>query len=148
MSKKAVIFDYNRTVFNPDTGALMPDAHEVLVLLQEKEIPMFLVAKGDDDRKKQIESLGLPPFFQKIIVNQNKSSDDFQLCIDSCEAGTLFFAVGDRVKEEIRHANACGATTIWFRNGKFATEEPGDSSETPNFTVENLKQAIEIVLKS
>lgn len=145
--QKAVIFDYNRTVFNPDTEQLMPGALEALTALQQENIPLFLVAKGTDERKKQIETLGLLPFFKKVIVNENKSADDFRSCMQECPSETQFFAVGDRVKEEIRHANSCGITTIWFRNGKFATEEPEDDSQKPQFIVSSLAEAIEIILK-
>ncbi len=146
MDQKAVIFDYNRTVFDPDAEKLMPNAKEVLTALQAKGIPLFLIAKGDEERKKQIESLGLLPFFKEVIVNQDKSAEDFRSCIQECDEGTKFFAVGDRVREEIRHANECGMTTIWFRNGKFASEEPENDSQKPKFTVSALSEALHIIL--
>lgn len=146
MSAKAVIFDYNRTIFDPDSDALMPGAKDLLTTLHQEGIPMFLIAKGDDERRKQITHLGLEPYFKKIIVNQHKSADDFRSCLAMCEAGTTFFAVGDRVKEEISHANACGMTTIWFRNGKFANEQPENDSQKPQFTIGNLDEVLAIIL--
>jgi len=145
MSQIAVIFDYNRTIFDPDAVGLMPGAKAVLEMLQKKGVTLFLIAKGDDERRKQIEQLGLVPYFKKIVVNQSKSADDYKSCVLLCPEGTRFFAVGDRVKEEIRHANGCGMTTIWFRNGKFASEEPSDDAERPMHTVSSLSEAAELI---
>ena len=106
-----------------------------------------MVCKGGEDRRKQIEGLNISHFFEHIVINETKSSEDFQKCKDMCESDTKFFAVGDRVKEEIRHANDCGMTTIWFKNGKFASEEPAQDSEMPKYTVGTLQEAAEIILK-
>ncbi len=144
---KAVIFDFNRTIFDPDTKELMSGAKDVLRLLRSKGFPLFLIAKGDATRKKQIEELGIQDFFKKIIINQNKSADDFRSCINECENRTQFFAIGDRVKEEIRHANVCGMTTIWFRNGKFANEQPANDLEKPKFIVAALREVLEIIFQ-
>lgn len=143
---KAVIFDYNRTIYNPDTDQLMDGAKQVLDQLQKNGVTLFLIAKGDDERKKRIETLGLIPYFKGIIVNQKKSAEDYQDCLSSCEKGTTFFAVGDRIKEEIRHANSCGITTIWFRNGKFANEEPERTEEQPRHTVRSLAEIPDLIL--
>lgn len=145
--QKAVIFDYNRTIFNPDTEQLMPDALAVLKRLQQEAIPLFLVAKGTEEREKQIETLGLLPFFRTVTVNESKSADDYRACIDHCAPNTQFFAVGDRVKEEITHANSCGMITIWFQNGKFAEEQPQDESQMPQFIVKSLPEAADIILQ-
>ncbi len=119
----------------------MPGAKAILEALERKGVTLFLVAKGDDERRKQINQLGLMSFFKKIIVNQSKSADDYRSCIALCPEGTKFFAVGDRVKEEIRHANECGMTTIWFRNGKFAAEEPSADAERPTHIISSLGEA-------
>ncbi len=143
---KAVVFDFNRTVFDPDADALMPGAAELIATLKQHGVTLFLVAKGDEERRKRIEQLGLVSLFKKITVNQSKSVEDYQSCMVLCPAGTQFFAIGDRVKVEIRHANSCGMTTIWFRNGKFASEEPGSDDERPQFTIMSLAEAATLIL--
>lgn len=143
---KAVIFDFNRTVFDPDADALMPGAAELIAMLRKNGVTLFLIAKGDDERRKNIERLGLVPFFAKIIVNQSKSAEDYQSCVNLCPGSTQFFAIGDRVREEIRHANSCGMTTIWFRNGKFSSEEPESDEELPHFTIASLAEAAALIL--
>ena len=49
------------------------DRLEVLTLLLERGIPLFLVANGGEERRSQIGELGLTPFFRTIIVNPHKS---------------------------------------------------------------------------
>ena len=144
-SMPTVIFDYNRTIYDPDNDCLMPHAKQMLDDLKENRVKLFLIAKGDDERKKKIEQLGLVPYFERIIVNKSKSAEDYQSCKDTYPEETDFFAVGDRVKEEIRHANSCGITTIWFRNGKFANEKSENDLEKPKFTVQSLKEVYSIV---
>ncbi len=145
MHPLAVIFDYNRTVFDPDSGGLVTGASALLKELTRRGVTLFLVAKGGDERRAQITALGLEPLFKKIIVNESKSSEDYLSCKNLCTPGTVFYAVGDRVKEEIRHANSCGMTTIWFRSGKFATEEPADASERPAHTVTSLDDVAALI---
>lgn len=141
-----MIFDYNRTIYNPDKDQLTDGAQDVLELLREKGVTMFLIAKGNAERRKRIESLGLPQFFQRIIVNPNKSPDDYRSCKEECLPDTEVFAVGDRVQEEIRHAIACGIKTIWFRNGKFSNEFPSNVTEQPLHTVVSLREILDIIL--
>jgi FMN phosphatase YigB (HAD superfamily) len=143
---KAVIFDYKRTIFDPDTNGLVSGALELLTALKGDGVKLFLIVKGDAERRGEMERLGILPFFDEIIINPHKSAEDYQRCTRLCPPGTQFFAVGDRVREEIRHANACGMTTIWLKRGKFSVEEPTSADEQPSFTVTELSQAKAIIL--
>ncbi|MDB4978160.1 MAG: hypothetical protein JWM56_346 [Candidatus Peribacteria bacterium] len=143
---KAVIFDYNSTIYKPDSDELTEGALDLLHLLKQKDITLFLVAKGDEKRRARIQELGLEPYFKKIIVNQQKSGNDYGSCKNEVPAGTEFFAVGDRIKEEITYANEQGMITIWFKSGKFSTEEPENEAETPAFIITHLSEAADIIL--
>ena len=143
---KAVIFDYNRTLFNPDENALFPSVIYVLDTLKKAGVAMFLIAKGNQERKDQIASLGIETYFQNIIVHDEKSLDDYAVCAEQCAPGTGTYAVGDRIKEEITHANRLGITTVWLKNGKFASEEPVSPIEQPSFIIKNLEELLPIIL--
>ncbi|MBP9773114.1 MAG: HAD family hydrolase [Candidatus Peribacteraceae bacterium] len=143
---KAVIFDYNRTIYNPEDDKLTAGAKALLDLFHKEGITLFLIAKGDDKRRARIQELGLEPYFKKIVVNQNKSADDYANCKKDAQEGTEFFAIGDRVKEEIKYANENGIITIWFKDGKFSTEEPENDAEKPAFIIKNLSEAADIIL--
>jgi FMN phosphatase YigB (HAD superfamily) len=143
---KAVIFDFNRTIYDPETDQLTPGAKEVLDSLKAEGVLLFLIARGSEDRRKRIEELGLLPYFERVVVNEDKSANSFRSCSEQCPPGTEIFAVGDRVRREIRLANESGMTTIWYRSGKFANEEPQDTSEKPAFTISTLAQVRDLIL--
>lgn len=142
---KAVIFDYNRTLFDPEKGELYPEAVEVLEKIKGR-FKLALVAKGDAGRIKQIEKLGLAKYFESIVVNNEKNLSDYnktmeKLGIEPEEA----YVIGDRVSEEIKMGNTLGAVTVWFRNGKFKGELPKSKDELPSYLIENLKHLLEIL---
>lgn len=144
---KAVVFDYNRTIFNPDTKEIIPEARDAIELLCQSKLKLFLISKGGDDRRKQIATLDIIQFFDYVTVVPEKSTTDFQQCKDMCEKNTMFFAIGDRLREEIHHANICDMITIRFKNGEFSSEEPTKPSEQPKYTVTSLMDAVRIILE-
>lgn len=145
MESKAVIFDYNRTVFNPESGTLNQGVSELLVQLRGKGFKLFLISKGNEDRGKQIEELGLYDSFDHITVVQEKSSNDFQGCLELCPPDTRFYVVGDRVKKEIRLGRELGMKTIWYKQGKFSNELPEEESEKPDYTISSFDEILKII---
>ena len=142
---KAVIFDYNRTLFDPDKDALYPEVIEVLGGLK-KTVLMALIAKGDANRMEKIRNLGLLKYFKLVIINQEKSVADFEKCVKELGLPAKdIFVVGDRVNEEIRCGKSIGAVTVWFRNGKFKDELPKGKEEEPDYTIDDLKKLFEII---
>ncbi len=142
---KAVIFDYNRTLFDPESNRLYSGAVDVLEKLKGR-FRLALVAKGDAARLKQIEELGLVKYFKCIVVNKEKGLDDYKRTMATLgvEPGEAY-VVGDRVAEEIRMGNTLGAVTVWLRNGKFKDELPKDKNELPAYTIEDLKNLLELL---
>jgi FMN phosphatase YigB (HAD superfamily) len=138
----AIIFDFNRTLFDPDKDTLMPGALALLASLKKKGIPLFLICKGDTERRKKIEELGLVPFFQKVIVTEQKGAQDFMACKNTLPDHS-FIAIGDRLDAELRHAQECNMVTVWFRKGKFANEMPQDI--VPQYTIASLHEFDDIL---
>lgn len=142
---KAVIFDYNRTLFNPENNEFYPEAVEVLEKLKGR-FKLALVAKGDAEREKQIERLGLRKYFEVVIIGEEKGEDDYRKCIEQLQVRPAeVYVVGDRIAKEIKFGNDIGAVTVWFRNGKFKDELPKSKDELPVYTVEDLKDLLEIL---
>lgn len=142
---KTVIFDFNRTLYDPDREQLMEGAIELLEHLKEK-VGLALIAKGDDKRREQIKQLNLQQYFPVIIIDENKNVGYFRKCMEYFDARPEeTFVIGDRVKKEIRFGNEIGATTIWFRDGKYKDELPDNGVETPKHTIKNLKEAIKLL---
>ena len=152
--KKIIIFDFNRTIYNPEAGTLFPEVGKVMNSLLKKEYQLFLLShigtssKKAKERKKIIYDLGLEKYFQEnIILTRNKSAEDFEKIL--AKSGVLAkssFVVGDRVRKEIAFANTLGCRTIWLKKGRFAVETPRDKKEKPKHTVENLEEILEILV--
>ncbi len=142
---KAAIFDYNRTLFDPEQGSLFPCVIDVLELIK-KRIKLAVMAKGGTARLKQIEEFGLPRYFDVMIINQKKDLNGFKTCFE--ELGVMpeeTYVIGDRILKEIKFGNELGAVTIWFRNGKFKDELPKNKKEAPNYTITNFKDLLKVI---
>lgn len=134
---KGIVFDFNRTLYDPDGNSLMPHALECLENLKQKGWRLFLIGKGTASRENLIHELGLDRFFEKIIVKEEKELADFENLKNTFQ-DLEFYSVGDRIKKEIVLSNTCNFKTIWFKNGKFATEEPEIPEEQPWKTIHDL----------
>jgi FMN phosphatase YigB (HAD superfamily) len=127
---KAIIFDFNRTLYDPDTGTFVEGALQTLEKLKKRNFLLFLIGKGTAARADLINELGLPRFFDEIIVKEEKEIADFRY-LKKKYPDADFYVFGDRVKKEIRFGNECGFKTIWFKNGKFAEDLPETGQEKP-----------------
>lgn len=143
---KAVIIDFNRTIFNPEKQILNNGAVLMLDALKNKNFTLFLISRGNSKRFDLIRKLGLFKYFQEILVVSEKKESDFRNIVTKFKIKPpKSFVIGDRVKKEILLGNRCGLQTIWFRNGKFANEIPRLTKEKPNYVIENLKEVIRII---
>ena len=142
---KAIIFDYNRTIYNPENGSVFPGIIELIQGYKNPDFKLFMVAKGGDERKRQVVDLNISHYFDKVVIEPEKTKEDFVGIMRECEEGTEFYVVGDRVKKEIKFGNQCGMTTIWFKNGKFASEVPEEEIEQPDYTMYELEKMKEVI---
>ncbi len=142
---KAIIFDYNRTIYNPENGSVFPGAIELIQEYKDAGFKIFMVAKGGSERKKQVADLDISYYFEKVVIEPEKTKEDFIGIMRECEKDTEFYVVGDRVRKEIKFGNQCGMTTIWLKNGKFASEEPGEKIEQPDYIISELEKMREII---
>jgi FMN phosphatase YigB (HAD superfamily) len=142
---KAAIFDYNRTLFDPDKNALFPRALSVLKAL-EPRLTLALVAKGDDEKLEEITKFGLMEYFSEVLIAEEKGMDVFRKCIEKLRAEPQEICViGDRALKEVKFGKALGCTTIWLRNGKYREELPRNIEEMPNYTISSLKEVLKIL---
>jgi FMN phosphatase YigB (HAD superfamily) len=142
--KKAIIFDFNRTLYDPDTGELMNGALDVLRILKQDGYKMFLIGKGTEERTTLIHDLGLEDYFDKIIVKDEKDLNDF-FDLKKNHPDHEFYSIGDRIKKEIKYSNKAGCKTVWFKKGKFADEEPAEADEEPWKIITDLNGLLSVV---
>lgn len=142
--RKIVIFDFKRTIFDPDTGKLTSGTKQVLLTLKNRGFDLFLVSHGLF-KKVLIDELGVGSYFEGVIISKEKSVEDFKKIVSENNVGIKnSFVVGDRVRGEIAFGNSLGFQTIWLKKGLFAKELPSNYQERPNFVVSEIKEVLEI----
>jgi phosphoglycolate phosphatase-like HAD superfamily hydrolase len=148
MKIKGLIFDFNRTLYDPDSGELVKGALELLEALKASRYKLALLCKESTSvRAKLISSLGLDEFFCYILmIEGNKKIRHIHQCLSIMQLNIWEVAVvGDRVEEEICVGNIAGAMTIWVKQGKFGSVEPTTEKQKPTHTVYNLQAVLGLV---
>ncbi len=140
---KKIIFDFNRTLYQPELGQLVPKTKIVLAQLIQRGYSLVLVARAAPGRKNLIKRLGITPFFSKIITTTNKS----QALFKRLAKGELQFCtvVGDRVRKEIAIGNDLHMRTIWLRRGMFSNERPRNKQEAPSKIIYRLSSLLKLL---
>jgi ribonucleotide monophosphatase NagD (HAD superfamily) len=136
-----IIFDYNRTIFNPDTQELYSDVFELLDGLSDKH-DLFLISKKEAGRNEILEKFGINKFFKKIIFTDNKSVETFQEIIGTDKSAIV---VGDRVQGEITIGNELGLITVLVKQGKFSSVVPINEIQKPKYTINNISELKETI---
>jgi FMN phosphatase YigB (HAD superfamily) len=143
-----LIFDFKRTLFDPDTNKLIPGAINLLQNLKRRNYKLCLLTKKPQEgRLDQISQLGLDKYFLYIgIVEENKTEQDMQACLKAMSLSASEVAVvGDRIRSELALGKRMGMKTIWYQVGKFANELPLNSLEDPDHTITKLEDAAKYV---
>ena len=138
---KIIIFDFNRTLFDPDQQSLMPNCLQTLAELESLGFKLHLVSMAAESRLELIKDLGLEKFFDSVTLCEKKTLSLFEQIINAEPIiKAQSFIVGDRVTKELKFGSQLGLNTIWCRNGRFADELPRSMEETPTYTVSGLNQ--------
>lgn len=142
--KKNIIFDFNRTVFDPEQNILINGALDTLEYLRQNSYRLFLLSRKEKGRKDMIYNTGIAGYFECIKITEAKCLNDFyKLKIFAPEED--WYVVGDRVRDEIRLGNQAGMTTIWFQSGVYASELPTSIEEIPKHIIYSLNEIIKII---
>lgn len=146
--KRIIIFDFNRTIYNPEIEKLAKDTKMVLAALVRRNFMLYLISRTgvSNSRKKLIDQLSIKRFFSRIILTGEKNLKDFrkltrQKNIDFSRS----FVIGDRIRQEITFGNILGLQTVWLQTGKFSNELPRNNKEQPKYTIQALKDILKIV---
>lgn len=141
---KTYIFDWKRTLYNPEKRVLIDGAVELLNYLAYGN-RLVLVGKGDDGMRAETERLDVTQFFADIqFVEGEKDAVMFSALIDKAHPERTI-VIGDRTRSELAVGNLLGARTIWVRQGKFRNELPEAPVFAPDYTVGSLSEVLAIV---
>lgn len=142
---KLIIFDWGRTLYNPETGLLFPETKDVLNTMQSRGYTLAIVALATageskiQERLRIIEEEQLTQFFASIkfdIANKDRLYASMLAELGASPKQTVI--VDDRVIRGIQWGNAHGCTTVWVQNGKFAHEVPDEHTGVPNHTITSI----------
>ncbi|MEK7617480.1 MAG: HAD hydrolase-like protein [Patescibacteria group bacterium] len=141
---KNIIFDWKRTLYDPEEDKLIIGAKEILKFIKNRNIPMILIGKGKDDMEDAVDRLGIRKYFLDIIFAEgDKDPKIFKRFLSDNPQETV--VIGDRVRSELEISNQLGAITIWIKQGKFAFEEAENESQQPKFVVANLNECLNLL---
>lgn len=140
-----IIFDWKRTLYDPDKKTLMDGAVNLLSSLKKKNISLILIGKGGEDMYSEVQRLDVKKFFSKIVFEEGpKDASIYKQYISENPKETVF--VGDRVQSELAVGNKLGCVTIWLKQGKFAEEGPIDDSQKPAYVVTTIEELEKLLL--
>src|SRR3989344_1325729 len=119
-----IIFDYNRTLYDPETKSFYPGAVALVSALALKH-ELYLISRREPERANYLEQSGLKELFTDIAFVEEKTVALFQRFAGG-DKNTV--VIGDRVTEEITIGNRLGLRTVWLKQGKFAAELPSNAT--------------------
>lgn len=145
---ETIIFDWKRTLYNPENNELIYGANNVLQQLGSLGISLYIVGKDQvGDMTDEVFRLGISNLFKDIhFTNESKTTNDFDKYITNNSPESIM-VVGDRVRSEIEVANKLGLNTVWVRQGKFADELPLNSDQEPDYIISDIQEFIPLLFK-
>ena len=148
---KLVIFDYGRTLFDREKDALFPDTVDVVRELSKRFKLCIVSYSPDEEVPGRIDVLrknGILDCFEGLhfVDDPERKFDKYDevLRTRGLEAPEVA-VVDDYVIRGIAWGNQRGATTIWFRRGKFADVLPNDQTGEPTFTIKALSDLLPLL---
>jgi len=119
-----LIFDFDYTLYNPDTKEMYDDSELVLGELKDQGHTLFVLIEGDVDKEIEIASLNIELFFEKVYYIEKMNEEPFNEIMSTYSHEKTFYVVGDTLEKEIEIANTIGMTTLWYnRTGKPLPED-------------------------
>ena len=137
-----IIFDFNRTLYDPETDSAVEGAREALNMCRMRGFAMHLVSRREPGRPEALIELGMDRYFESITFVDDKKHAIEELV---SAAETSAYVVGDHLFSEIRAGNKAGARTIWLKRGKFSELEPEGPDDVPWKTIEHLDELRELM---
>lgn len=140
-----IIFDWKRTLYDPDRQVLIDGAMEILDLIKGKNIPMVLIGKGGENMHLEVKRLGVGKYFRQVVFAEGEKDPAVFMPYLSKDNSRKTLFIGDRVRSELEIGRKLDATTIWVKQGKFAVEEPENNDQKPDYIVSSLKDCSKLI---
>lgn len=137
---KGIVFDFNRTLYDPDANRVVPGVRKMLRMLK-KQYRLCLVTTEQEGKRDILSKSKLASFFEHIECVNAKTPDVFLRCSTYMRLKpNEIVVIGDRIRSEIIAGNKAGMVTVWLKKGKFAGKLPSSKLEEPNFVIQGLEK--------
>lgn len=145
MNKGAVIFDFNRTLFDPTVFALYNGVTSMLEELKA-ERPLILFSRKSWDRNLLLAQLGIDEYFSATYFVEEKTPETLLASIEPHGlTASECIMVGDMLTDEICAANELGMTTVWFQQSRFGSILGDTVACVPHHTVRSIAELRELL---
>lgn len=146
---KGIAFDWVGTLYKRDRG-LFSDSERVLCELKQRGYRLGLVslAKGGvEKRNQELESSGLKPLLDVVIIEETKGTEQYLRCMEALgTTSQTTTVVDDRTIRGIQIGNQLGCQTIWIQTGEYAHEAPTLQTGEPTHRIDSLEQLLDILV--
>lgn len=134
---RGVIFDFMRTLYNPEEGRLYYGVLEILDQFLELNLKLGLVTYGSAGKKLLLEQLGLSTIFHWYQVVEVKTPYIFMTFVKKYGLDTKdVLVVGDLVTEEIAIGKDLGMKTVWVKQNPHSISNKTEL--VPDYTIDNI----------
>ncbi len=137
-----IIFDWKRTLYDPDAKTLINGTLPLLKFLKQKNFDLILIGKGGNEMDQEVKRLKVRKYFSEVIFREDKKDKKLFSSFISKKNPKLTIIIGDRVRSELEIGNKLKAITIWVKQGKFSKEIPLNKYQKPNFIVGSISELL------
>lgn len=109
-----IVFDFNRTLFDPTVYGLYHGVSPMLDELSARK-RLFLYSRKSWDRSDLLKSLGIDTYFEDVLFVEQKTAKnlgEFLAKNGISAAGSI--VVGDMLSDELCVGSELGLTTVWM----------------------------------
>ncbi len=129
-----------------------PGVIPALMNLKKKNYLLGVISNGIAVKQwEKLIGLGVHHFFDGVVTSEEAGVEKpekeiFLMAIEKLGVkATECVMVGDRVKVDIYGAKRVGMKTIWLKKGKYSVEEPENSMEEPDITIDSFFSLVESI---
>ncbi len=113
---KAIIWDFNKTLYNPDTQKLYNGAKELLENCSKRYKQAIVTAAllNPNKRRNLIKKINIEKYFEQIVINIKTPKIFSTLCDQIYCSSKDTYVIGDGYLKEISAGNQLNMKTIWI----------------------------------
>lgn len=143
-------FGLKKTPWHTEDERLYPRTADVLKELLQRGYKLGVIANQSEGTARRLEQWGILSCFDVVAASAEEGvakpdAEIFRrsLLRASCNPENAVM-VGDRLDNDIAPAKALGMKTVWIKQGMSVFCSPNNTDETPDFTISELSELLEI----